>query len=479
MKKFFVYRGIRIRKLHNHIYGIYQFGMMIPFFVACVIYSYKILYPYLQSFDTNEWFPAVVKCLPILVCLMGGYLIVFLTTRTSYVRNGFFNRVRERQALANMIEDNRFYKVKKVKKTSNKKTTVSEKKIYPRIYYRNSKNFVSIFLPMDGSRHQDKFMKMGNFFEYMFLADNMGVLNHKGFVEYRLLSNVEGSRIDVTEMKATGEKVLLMRNVYWYFNDQPHLLIGGGTGGGKTYTMMSLMLALLPVAEIEICDPKNSDLMALNTLTVFEGKVFTGKAILGCLRRATDDMIKRYKYMKDSPKFKMGRNYSYYGLPPKFIVIDEWASFMTEIESMEDGYKLVREANAYLTQLILKARQAGIFIILAMQRPDGTYIPTALRDNFMFRMSVGILSSTGLEMIFGDVNKNKNFKAKKIKGHGYIAEGGNLAQEFFSPFVPEGFNFYQEFSKFKSQVSFNLDDMNLTVSEKQELLKEMEKEPVI
>ena len=45
-----------------------------------------------------------------------------------------------------------------------------------------------------------------------------------------------------------------------------------------------------------------------------------------------------------------------------------------------------------------------------MQRPDGEFIKTALRDQFMFRMSVGRLSETGILMIFGDENKNKKFK---------------------------------------------------------------------
>lgn len=474
MSKFFVYRGIRIRKIHLHIYGLYQFLLFVPFVMGAAGYGYVALYPYFQVNSQNDWLATGIQVLPLLGILLGGFFVVYLISRFSYTRNGFFSRVRERRNLANMIVENRFFSVKKHKPSSSStRSTTKEKMVFPKIYYRNRKNLISIFLPMDGNRNQDKYMKMGTFFEDMFLADNMGIYNHKGFVEYRLLSNVEASRLEVTDMKATKESVLLMRGVSWNFNSDPHLLIGGGTGGGKTFTMMSIILALLPVAEIEICDPKDADLSTLSRLPVFNGKVFTGLGILGCLRRGVDDMLKRYKLMKESPKFKMGKNYSYYGIPPKFIVIDEWAAFMTELETMENGYKLVQEANGYMTQLILKARQAGIFIILAMQRPDGQYIQTALRDNFMFRMSVGKLSDVGYDMIFGDVNKDKHFKTKEVKGHGYLGKGGTLAQEFYSAFVPKEFDFAEAYSSYESQVSLDLAKIELSVTEKKELLKEM------
>lgn len=94
-------------------------------------------------------------------------------------------------------------------------------------------------------------------------------------------------------------------------------------------------------------------------------------------------------------------------------------------------------------------------MIFAMQRPDGEYIKTALRDNFMKRLTVGHLESTGYDMMFGDANKNKEFKkldkvnGKKVKGRGYIANNGELAGEFFAPYVPfdKGFSFYDEFIK--------------------------------
>ena len=84
-------------------------------------------------------------------------------------------------------------------------------------------------------------------------------------------------RIWIKDMQADEGKVQLMKGLYWHFDKDPHLLLGGGTGGGKTFTILSLIYALCRVGEVEICDPKNSDLMALGKLPLFAGKVHTGK----------------------------------------------------------------------------------------------------------------------------------------------------------------------------------------------------------
>lgn len=95
-------------------------------------------------------------------------------------------------------------------------------------------------------------------------------------------------------------------------------------------------------------------------------------------------------------------------MTPKFILVDEWAALMAKIDR---DYSLQSELMEYLSQLVLEGRQAGIFIIFAMQRPDGEFIKTALRDNFMKRLSVGHLESTGYDMMFGDANKPRSLKS--------------------------------------------------------------------
>nr|WP_282185674.1 FtsK/SpoIIIE domain-containing protein [Streptococcus salivarius] len=244
-----------------------------------------------------------------------------------------------------------------------------------------------------------------------------------------------------------------MKDVYWDYVKDSHLLVGGGTGGGKTVTLMSIIYALLKVGYIDICDPKNSDLASLKKLPVFHGRVYSSKEdIINCFRENVEFMKKRYEVLTSFPDYRPGTYYTHYNLKPKFILVDEWAALMAKIDR---DYSQQSELMEYLTQIVLEGRQAGVYVIFAMQRPDGEYIKTSLRDNFMMRLSVGHLESTGYDMMFGDANKTKEFKkldeinGVKVVGRGYIASSGNLAGEFYSPYIPldQGFSFYDEYAK--------------------------------
>ena len=58
-----------------------------------------------------------------------------------------------------------------------------------------------------------------------------------------------------------------MKNLVWEYDALPHALIAGGTGGGKTYFLLTLIEALLHTnAVLYVLDPKNSDLADLGTV---------------------------------------------------------------------------------------------------------------------------------------------------------------------------------------------------------------------
>ena len=90
----------------------------------------------------------------------------------------------------------------------------------------------------------------------------------------------------------TKQGIRLMKDVYWDYISEPHLLIGGGTGGGKTVVLMTLVLALAKLGFIDLCDPKNADLARLKDVPVFKKKVFTSKeAIIKCCLLYTSHCI--------------------------------------------------------------------------------------------------------------------------------------------------------------------------------------------
>mgnify|MGYP004679534087 FL=1 len=439
--KLFTYRGIRVRAFYRHIRGITWFIWWFPSLLAIGNYCYLNLEELKDHPLPQVYFIGGV--------LVASCLVAYLLNRMCYEKIVLFQKLNSLRILSRFLIENNFYLIKNIRREN--KTI--EKIVLPQVYLKQSRYKIEVRFILEGNKFQDRFLNLGSTLEVMFNGDFRNKTFDKRFITYDIAINRIDSRITINEVEVKGSKLQLMNDVTWDYIEEPHLLIGGGTGGGKTVVLMTIIYALAKIGFVDICDPKNSDLAGLKKIPVFHGRVYTSKEdIIQCFKENVAFMEKRYELMSNSPKFQAGKNFTHYGMTPKFILVDEWAALMAKIDR---DYSLQSELMEYLSQLILEGRQAGVFIIFAMQRPDGEFIKTALRDNFMKRLSVGHLESTGYDMMFGDANKTKEFKkldeinGVKVKGRGYIANNGDLAGEFFSPYVPidHGFSFYDAYSK--------------------------------
>lgn len=439
--KLFTYRGIRVRAFYRHIRGITWFIWWFPSLLAIGNYCYLNLEELKDHPLPQVYFIGGV--------LVASCLVAYLLNRMCYEKIVLFQKLNSLRILSRFLIENNFYLIKNIRREN--KTI--EKIVLPQVYLKQSRYKIEVRFILEGNKFQDRFLNLGSTLEVMFNGDFRNKTFDKRFITYDIAINRIDSRITINEVEVKGSKLQLMNDVTWDYIEEPHLLIGGGTGGGKTVVLMTIIYALAKIGFVDICDPKNSDLAGLKKIPVFHGRVYTSKEdIIQCFKENVDFMEKRYELMSSSPKFQAGKNFTHYGMTPKFVLVDEWAALMAKIDR---DYNLQSELMEYLSQLVLEGRQAGVFIIFAMQRPDGEFIKTALRDNFMKRLSVGHLESTGYDMMFGDANKTKEFKkldeinGVKVKGRGYIANNGDLAGEFFSPYVPldQGFSFYDAYSK--------------------------------
>lgn len=118
-----------------------------------------------------------------------------------------------------------------------------------------------------------------------------------------------------------------MENVWWEYDKLPHMLIAGGTGGGKTYFILTLIEALLHTnSKLYILDPKNADLADLGSVM---GNVYYKKEdMISCIDRFYDDMMTRSEAMEEMENYRTGENYAYLGLPAHFLIFDEYVAFM-------------------------------------------------------------------------------------------------------------------------------------------------------
>ena len=142
-----------------------------------------------------------------------------------------------------------------------------------------------------------------------------------------------------------------MKNLVWEYDALPHALIAGGTGGGKTYFLLTLIEALLHTnAVLYILDPKNSDLADLGT--VMPNIYHTKEEMIDCVNAFYEGMVRRSEEMKRHPNYKSGENYAYLGLPPCFLIFDEYVAFF-EMLGTKESVSLLSQ----LKKIVMLGRQ--------------------------------------------------------------------------------------------------------------------------
>src|SRR5699024_10886610 len=200
-------------------------------------------------------------------------------------------------------------------------------------------------------------------------------------------------RISIDEVIAQDGSLKLMESFYWEYDKLPHMLIAGGTGGGKSYFILTLIEALLKTdAKLYVLDPKNADLADLSG--VMPDVYYKQEDMTACIDQFYEDMMRRNEEMKTMPNYKTGENYAYLGLPARFLTFDEYPSFMEMIG--KESVKVMSK----LKQIVMLGRQSGFFLVLACKRPDAKYLGDGIRDNFNFRVAFARMSELGYAILF-------------------------------------------------------------------------------
>lgn len=372
-----------------------------------------------------------------LVCLVAA----FLYHRYQYDK---MKQLYHRQKLARMILENGWYESEQSKDNSfftDLPANRSKEKItyFPKVYYRLENGLIHIKTEITLGKYQEQLLHLEKKLETGLYCELVAKELHDSYVEYVLLYDTIGNRITIDEVQAENGSLKLMANVYWKFDKLPHMLIAGGTGGGKTYFILTIIEALLRTnAQMYVLDPKNADLADLSA--VMPEVYYRKEEITACIDRFYEGMMARSETMKLMDNYKTGENYAYLGLPPHFLIFDEYVAFMEMLTVKENTAVLNK-----LKQIVMLGRQAGYFLILACQRPDAKYLGDGIRDQFNFRVALGRMSELGYSMMFGEVDKD--FFLKQIKGRGYVDVGTSVISEFYTPLVPRGHDFLKEIGK--------------------------------
>ena len=172
----------------------------------------------------------------------------------------------------------------------------------------------------------------------------------------------------------------------------PHLLIAGATGSGKSVCINTLIMSILYKAspsevKLIMIDPKMVELSVYNGIPHLLIPVVTDpKKASSALAWAVNEMTERYsKFAELEVRDMKGYNAkSSEKMAQIVIVVDELADLMMV------AAKEVEESICRLAQL---ARAAGIYLILATQRPSVDVITGLIKANMPSRIAFSVSSN--------------------------------------------------------------------------------------
>ena len=215
------------------------------------------------------------------------------------------------------------------------------------------------------------------------------------------------------------------------------MLVIGKSGSGKSYFLYSLLaqsVMAFGFKNVWILDPKNSSLSVLGKEYIEKQTGLNNEEILEKLEQIQEIVLKRKEELEPLLSNGLDKDYSDFGLPAISIFFDEYASFKSWLATQPKEKQ--NKANATINLLILEGRQLGCHLILAMQKSDATILPTHLRENLLFKTTLGNSETQTYITAFGNEIASTIPERDREKGEGiYITDSSNVARTLRTPFL--------------------------------------------
>ncbi|MFB4472133.1 FtsK/SpoIIIE domain-containing protein [Oceanobacillus caeni] len=188
----------------------------------------------------------------------------------------------------------------------------------------------------------------------------------------------------------------------------PHILIAGETGGGKSSAIRSILTTLIKTKttnelELVLGDLKRSEFHLFKQIEHVKGVYHSAAELKVPLKRIKKEMAKRGDMLDEAGVNSIDE--LKVQLPYIIVCIDEVRLLKKETDVMD-----------ILEEISSIGRSLGIFLILSMQRPDSKLLEGALKVNCTVRMGFKTADKTNSKII-GTVGSEKiNTEGRMILG---------------------------------------------------------------
>lgn len=221
------------------------------------------------------------------------------------------------------------------------------------------------------------------------------IIHNKGVVRLEFISPRK-NRLNLfdyftNEKVPSGDLICLLgqavdgSRVWMDLANNPHMIISGTTGSGKSVLLHNIIGNLLNYSKpiIHLMDPKNIEFSDyekikhnVNVSYTYDECNFVLGSLLGLMEQ-------RYKMLRSGMPAT--------SFPPVVIIIDEFADLIMQDKENQFLFNLLK--------LSQKCRAAKIYIILATQRPSVNIIDGSIKANFPARISCRVASHVDSKVI--------------------------------------------------------------------------------
>lgn len=178
-------------------------------------------------------------------------------------------------------------------------------------------------------------------------------------------------------------------HIYTDLAKQPHMLVAGTTGSGKSMFLHQVIISLLmkyPTIRIYAVDTKQVEFNTYSRIPNFNYITDELKAVT-TLKQLVDIMESRYKTFSDRGYRDITHaRQSGYDIEPIVCIIDEFADLIMK----QEHSKIIEE---YVVKLAQKSRAAGIHLVIATQRPTADVITGLIKANIPSRVCLHVNSA--------------------------------------------------------------------------------------